>query len=185
MRFEHFIEEAITAELISEDGVHYHLLPKLLEIPDFDSVRLENMVSVYDNEAKPIAEIHETMIRALAECDDADPEELAAWHFEDECRDLNWEHHAYNKPIYDDINDQETATADHNPFFLDPPQALDNGIGILLIHGLLASPAEVRGYGDYLVNQGYTVMGVRLKRPRLITLRPTKSNLGRLVSIYA
>ena len=163
VRFEHFIEEAITAELISEDGGHYHLLPKLLEVPDFDSIRLENMVSVYDNEAKPIAEIHETMIRALAECDDADPEELAAWHFEDECRDLNWEHHAYNKPIYDDINDQETATADHNPFFLDPPQALDNGIGILLIHGLLASPAELRDYGKHLVKQGYTVMGVRLK----------------------
>lgn len=163
VRFEHFIEEAINAELISEGGDHYHLLPKLLEVPDFDSVRLENMVSVYDNEAKPIAEIHETMIRALAECDDAAPEELAAWHFEDECRDLNWEHHAYNKQIYDDINDQETATADHNPFFLDPPQALDNGIGILLIHGLLASPAELRDYGEYLVKQGYTVMGVRLK----------------------
>jgi esterase/lipase len=160
-RFEHFIEEAINTELISEDNAHYRLLPKLLEEHDFDSIRLENMVAVYDNEAKPITLVRQTVIKALAESDDVDQQELAAWHFEDECRDLTWEHHAYNKPIYDDINDHETATADANPFFLEPHK--DNGIGVLLIHGLLASPAELRGYGEHLVKQGYTVMGVRLK----------------------
>jgi esterase/lipase len=162
-RFEHYIEEAINTDLISEDNAHYHLLPKLLEEHDFDSIRLENMVAVYDNEAKPITQVYETIIHALAESEDVDQQELAAWHFEDECRDLTWEHHAYNKPSYDDINDQETASADANPFFLDPTDSKDNGIGVLLIHGLLASPAELRGYGEYLVKQGYTVMGVRLK----------------------
>ena len=163
VRFEHFIEEAKNAGLISEDGVHYHLLPKLLEVPDFDSIRLENQIAVYDNEAKPIAQVGETLIKALAEADDVDQQELAAWHFEDERRDLSWEHHAYNKAVFDDINEHETATADANPFFLDPPDDKDNNVGILLIHGLLASPAELRDYGGYLVKQGYTVMGVRLK----------------------
>jgi esterase/lipase len=163
IRFEHFIEEAKTTGLIAEDNTHYQLLPKLLEEYDFDSIRLENLIAVYDNEAKPITQVRETIIQALAESDDVDQQELAAWHFEDECRDLSWEYHAYNKPAYDDINAQETATADANPFFLDPPDSKDNGIGVLLIHGLLASPAELRDYGDYLVNQGYTVMGVRLK----------------------
>ncbi|WP_411726595.1 alpha/beta fold hydrolase [Methyloglobulus sp.] len=160
-RFQHFISEAINTGLIAKYKTRYHLLPKLLEDHDFDSIRLENMIAVYDNEAKPITVVRETIIKALAECDDIDQQELAAWHFEDECRDLNWEHHAYNKPTYDDINAQETATADANPFFLDPHE--DNGIGVLLIHGLLASPAELRDYGEYLVQQGYTVMGVRLK----------------------
>jgi esterase/lipase len=36
-------------------------------------------------------------------------------------------------------------------------------VGVLLIHGLLASPAELRQYGEYLTQQGYTVLGVRLK----------------------
>jgi len=31
------------------------------------------------------------------------------------------------------------------------------------VHGLLASPAELRDYGDYLAQQGYTVLAVRLK----------------------
>jgi esterase/lipase len=160
-RFEHFIEEAISTGLIAENKTQYNLLPKLLENHDFDSIRLENMIAVYDNEAKPITQVRETIIHALAEYDDVDQQELAAWHFEDECRDLSWEHHAYNKAAYDDINEHETATADANPFFLDPHD--DNGIGVLLIHGLLASPAELRDYGEHLVKQGYTVMGVRLK----------------------
>jgi esterase/lipase len=160
-RFEHFISEAINTGLIKEQNAEYILLPKLLEEHDFDSIRLENMVAVYDNEAKPITQVRETMIKALAECDRIDPQELAAWHFEDEKLDLSWEHHAYTKPAFDDINEHETASADPAPFFLDPHD--DNGIGVLLIHGLLASPAELREYGDYLTKQGYTVMGVRLK----------------------
>ncbi len=162
-RFETFISEAKNSELITEDETSYHLLPKLLEAQEIDSARLENMIAVYDNEAKPISVVRETMLKAWAESVDVDQQELAAWHFEDECRDLNWEYHAYNKPAFDDINEHETASADPNPFFLDPPDNKDNGVGVLLIHGLLASPAELRDYGEYLVQQGYTVMGVRLK----------------------
>lgn len=160
-RFESFIAEAKNCGLIAEYKTRYHLLPKLLEDHDFDSIRLENIIAVYDNEAKPISIVRETLIKVLAEYDDIDQQELAAWHFEDECRDLMWETHAYNKPIYDDINRHETASEDPSPFFLEPNDG--NGIGVLLIHGLLANPAEVRDYGDYLVKQGYTVIGVRLK----------------------
>jgi esterase/lipase len=162
-RFESFISEAKNTGLIAEYKTRYHLLPKLLEEHDFDSIRLENSIVVYANEAKPISVVHETMIQALAECDKVDQQELAAWHFEDECRDFSWEHHAYNKPAYDDINAHETASADPMPFFLDPHDDKDNGVGVLLIHGLLASPAELRDYGEHLVQQGYTVMGIRLK----------------------
>jgi esterase/lipase len=160
-RFENYINEAKTAGLIAEYKTRYHLLPKLLEDQEFDNIRLENIIAVYDNEAKPIKTVYETVIKSLKECRTIDPVKLAGWYFEDECRDLIWEHHAYNKPIYEDINSQETASADPNPFFLDPHE--ENGIGVLLIHGLLASPAELRNYGEYLVKQGYTVAGVRLK----------------------
>jgi esterase/lipase len=160
-RFEQFIEMAKTSGLIIEENNHYQFLPKLLQEHDFDRIRLENLIAVYDNEAKPITAIRETMINALAECDHADAERLAAWHFEDECRDLSWELHAYSKPCFDEVNEHETASANPSPFFLQPDH--DNGIGILLIHGLLASPAELRDYGDYLVQHGYTVMGVRLE----------------------
>lgn len=160
-RFEQFISVAKTTGLIIQDETGYRFLPKLLEEQAFDNIRLENLVAVYNNEAKPVKAIRETMIKSLRECDQINPQQLAAWHFEDECRDLNWEQHAYSKPCFDDINEHETASADPMPFFLEPEH--DNGVGILLIHGLLASPAELRDYGEYLVKQGYTVMGVRLK----------------------
>jgi esterase/lipase len=160
-RFEQFVYEAKASGLITDPGDSYQFLPKLLEEHDFDNIRLENMIAVYDNEAEPIKIVRDTMIQALAECDHVDQRKLAAWHFEDECRDLSWERHAYSKPIFDDINEQETASADPSPFFLEPKE--NNGIGILLIHGLLASPAELRAYGEFLAQQGYTVMGVRLK----------------------
>jgi len=160
-RFEHFICAAKTTDLITEKDNCYQFLPKLLESQDFDDIRLENLIAVYDNEAKPIKAIRQVMIQALDNCGRIDPEQLAAWHFDDECRDLGWERHIYSHRRYDDINEHEIAAADPSPFFLRPKN--DNGIGVLLIHGLLASPAELRGYGEHLVQQGYTVMGVRLK----------------------
>lgn len=159
-RFEHFISVAKSTGLIEEAGNVYKFLPKLLHESDFDEIRLENLIAVYDNEAEPVKEVRATILKALVECKKADQRKLAAWHFEDECHDLSWELHAYRKKRYADINEHETATADPSPFFLQPKK--ENGIGVLLIHGLLASPAELKGYGEHLVRQGYTVMGARL-----------------------
>ncbi|MDD5461030.1 MAG: alpha/beta fold hydrolase [Methylococcales bacterium] len=160
-RFNQFICMAKTTDLIIEHKDYYQFLPKLLETQDFDSIRLENLIAVYNNEAEPIAMIRTVIIQALDECDRISPKQLAAWYFEDECHDLNWERHAYAKARFDDINEHETAVSDPSPFFLKPKH--NNGIGVLLIHGLLASPAELREYGEYLAKQGYTVMAVRLK----------------------
>ncbi|MGR8980105.1 MAG: alpha/beta fold hydrolase [Gammaproteobacteria bacterium] len=159
-RFEHYIEMAKASGLIEEKDNCYHFLPKLLKEHDFDQIRLENLIAVYDNEAEPIQDVHKTVINALAEYKRIDPKKLAAWQFEDECRDLSSEIHSYRKTRYEDINDHETATADPSPFFLQPKKS--NGIGVLLIHGLLASPAELKRYGEHLRHQDYTVMGVRL-----------------------
>ncbi len=159
-RFEQFLSAAKNAELISEQDCCYHFLPKLLQEFNFDHIRLENPIAVYNNEVRPIIAVRDTIIAALNECQHIDPQQLAEWYFDDECRDLLWEQHAYRKPRFADINSQETATADPSPFFLQPINP--NGMGVLLIHGLLASPAELRAYGDYLQQQGYTVLGIRL-----------------------
>ncbi|WP_333874106.1 alpha/beta fold hydrolase [Methylobacter sp.] len=168
-RFEYFICVAKEAGLISENENCYRFLPKLCIESDFDSIRLENPIAVYNNEAAPLHIVCDTLIEAIAECGNADKNKLAAWHFEDECRSLAWEKQAYSKPLFADINNEEVAVADPTPFFIQPPVLnrdegeLANGFGVLLVHGLLASPAELRAYGEYLVKQGYTVLGIRLK----------------------
>lgn len=160
-RFEQFMCVAKHTDLISEEACCYHFLPKLLQEFNVDHIRLENPIAVYNNEVRPITAVRDTLIEALRHCDNINPQQLANWYFDDECRYLGWERHAYRKPRFDDINSRETATADPTPFFLQPTNS--NGMGVLLIHGLLASPAELRDYGNYLVTQGYTVLGVRLR----------------------
>lgn len=159
-RFEQFITMAKSSELIEEETEHYQFLPKLLKNHDFDQIRLENLIAVYDNEAEPISEVRKAVVTALTSCGDIEDRQLAAWHFEDECLDLSWEQRAYRKSRHADINDHETASADPSPFFLMPE--CTNGIGVLLIHGLLASPAELTDYGHHLALQGYTVISARL-----------------------
>ncbi|MDO9267546.1 MAG: alpha/beta fold hydrolase [Methylobacter sp.] len=160
-RFDYFMCAAKEAGLIKEDENNYQFLSKLCVESDFDSIRLENPIAVYNNEAAPLHTVRDTLINAIAECSHADKDKLAAWHFEDECRTLAWEKLAYSKPLFEDIGPDEVAVADPTPFFIQPELA--NGFGVLLVHGLLASPAELRAYGEYLVKQGYTVMGIRLK----------------------
>jgi len=160
-RFDYFICVAKEDGLIAENADCYQFLPKLCADFSFDSIRLENPIAVYNNEAAPIRAIRDTLIIAISEWNKADRYKLAAWHFEDECRTLAWEKLSFVKPQFADINQLEIAVADPSPFFIQPEHA--NGFGILLIHGLLASPAALRDYGRYLAKQGYTVLAIRLK----------------------
>lgn len=160
-RFEHFICLAKEDELITEEADHYRFEEKLCADYELDEIRMENPIAVYNNEVAPLLRLRETLIEALEEFEDIDPRRLAGWRFEDELAALAVERSHYSAPRFDDINATEPADADPSPFFLEPERP--NGIGILLIHGLFASPAEVRGYGEHLCNQGYTVLGIRLK----------------------
>ncbi|NOQ36017.1 MAG: alpha/beta hydrolase [Methylococcaceae bacterium] len=160
-RFEHFICVAKTNGLLIEHENHYQFLPKLYTDYDVDSIRLENLIAVYYNEVAPIKEVKQNLVKALKSYSKIKPQQLAEWHFEDEYRLLAWEKNYYDRPQYNDINKLETFSDDPSPFLLHPKKP--NGIGILLIHGLLASPAEVHGYGMHICEQGFTALGIRLK----------------------
>ena len=133
----------------------------MCEDHDFDQIRLENPIAVYHNEAAPLSIVRDTLSAADRAYSKIDPEQLAAWHFDDELIALAYEQQTYSTLQNGAIKQHESAIADPSPFLMKP--ARTNGTGILLIHGLLASPAELRDYGRKLTNQGFTVLGVRLK----------------------
>ena len=160
-RFEHFIQVAETSGLIAPYKDTFHFLPKLCADHDFDAIRMENLIAVYDNEAEPIKEVLSTVIKAYQEANEDITYRLAEWYFDDECRALKWNKIIFDKPQFRDLNDAETADDNHEPFLLRPEQP--NGCGVLLIHGLLASPAEMIGFGEHVMQLGYTALGVRLK----------------------
>jgi esterase/lipase len=160
-RFDQFICFAKEAELLTEQEGCYRFLPKLCADHDIDSIRLENPIAVYNNEAAPLRSVHKVLLEADRIYQSMDARQLAAWHFDDEHLRLAVEQEKYRCRGDGDFYCQETAIADPAPFLIKPKPG--NGIGVLLIHGLLASPAELRNYGRYLAEQGYTVLGVRLK----------------------
>lgn len=160
-RFEHFICIAKEAELIKELDECYYFLPKLCADHDFDQIRLENPIAVYNNEVEPLYTIREHLLAADLDFKTMPPYQLASWHLDDEHLHLSFEQQQYSAEQNDEINQQETIAADPAPFFIQPKKA--NGFGILLIHGLLASPAELREYGHYLAQQGFTVLGIRIQ----------------------
>lgn len=160
-RFEHFICVAEASGLIASYHNNYQFLPKLCEENEFDAIRMENLIAVYNNEVEPIQVVRKALIHSYKHCLTVTNEQLAEWAFNDELISLTWDKQRYSKTRYQDINDKEQASENPAPFFLKPKKA--NGFGVLLIHGLLASPAEVRGLAELLMQQGYFVLAIRLK----------------------
>ena len=158
--FERFLSTCKTAGLVGRTPRAYRFLDKLCNDYAFDEVRIENPVMVYANEVEPLAQVHETMAAALENAETVNDGELGSLMFDDELRAHQWNHDYFTQPRFHEINDQETATASGEPYLLLPKDNVRTGV--LLVHGFLASPAELRDYGVILSNMGYAVMGVRL-----------------------
>ena len=156
-----FVKMTTSMYLMVEDEDEYQLLSKLDKEHSFDSIRLENLVEVYANEVAPLKGARLALRDALRDADKIQKEALAALRFDDLKISHVWDKAAYSAPRHQAINARETATESGEPFLLLPKNI--SKIGVVLIHGFLASPAEVRGMGEELVKAGHPVVGVRLK----------------------
>ncbi len=159
-RFKQFLSMATSSGLIDVTPDQYRFLPKLWKEQAFHEVRLENTVSVYANEVAPVTGACRAVDQAVQSNSGAEKTNLARLLFDDEMRSFRWCRGNYSKPKHAHINDQETATENAEPYLLVPDNA--NDIGVVLVHGFLASPAELRAYGEKLAALGYPVIGVRL-----------------------
>ena len=159
--FELFIASGVAAGLVETENDVYRFLPKLCQEHAFDDVRLENLISVYANEMAPIGPAMAAVKKAVDLAPGVDGRTLAGLRFDDELAGFAWDKARFSKPRHARINDQETATESGRPYLLIP----DGGsrIGVVLVHGFLASPAELRDFGGRLFDAGHAVMGVRLR----------------------
>ena len=147
--------------LASVEDDSYVFLSKLREESEFDRVRLENMISVYANEVAPIKCVAEAVSYALEKAPGMSDQSIAYSLFDDEIRSFHWDKRRFSKVKYGDINSQETANECAEPFLLMPEK--HRPVTVLMVHGFLASPAEMRGAAEHLTKQGYGVLGIRLK----------------------
>ena len=156
-----FLITTSSSELLEVSPSHYRFLPKLEEEHGFDEIRLENLVEVYANEVAPIPAVREALAESIEESPSVAPDTMARLRLDDGAISLAWDRMKFSKERHLAINQQQTATADATPFLLEPGTPRE--IGIVMVHGFLASPAEVRGLAEKLVIEGFRVHGVRLK----------------------
>jgi esterase/lipase/1-acyl-sn-glycerol-3-phosphate acyltransferase len=159
-RFEQYLGMATRSGLIEVTSDTYRFLPKLTQEHGYHEVRLENLVSVYANEIEPVTGACRAVDQAIQSNSAVEKTSLARLLFDDELRSFRWCRGHYSKPKHAHINDQETATEDAEPYLFVPDDS--EKTGVVLIHGLLSSPAELRAYGESLAALGYPVIGVRL-----------------------
>ena len=156
-----FLKTATSMALLERKNGRYRFLPKLCQEHGFDEIRLENLVVVYANEVAPISGVTRSVKQAVEEAPALDDRMLARMRFEDELMAYAWDRQYFSKARYGKINQQETTTESGEPFLLLPEGG--RKLGIVLVHGFLASPAEVRSFGEKLKAVGYPVIGIRLK----------------------
>lgn len=160
LELDRFLATAKSAGLVGRTNRAYHFLSALTDNFTFDEVRLNNPILVYANEAAPLESVRKTVDKALVDSDKVSEQDIASNLFDDELRAHDWNRRFYDKPRYDDINKRETATQSGAPYLLLPKSECHTGV--LLVHGLLASPAEWEAYAHSLCKRGIAVLGVRL-----------------------
>jgi len=160
-QFAQFMDSAKQADLIEIRDKTVCFLDKLTKEHTFDEIRLENPIEVYANEVLPIAAVTDEVGSALEVASELSLQELALLRFDDEHMSLEWDKYIYSQQRHEEINLRETATASAEPFLFVSPNP--NRTAVVLVHGFLASPAEVREFGEKLHTRGYNVIGVRLK----------------------
>jgi esterase/lipase len=160
-RLEQFLKTAVNMKLLHIAQGEYVLDQKLTEDFAVDEIRTENLISVYANEVSPLSHVTRSIDRAMLQIDKVDARALADYRFNDQILAYDWDYQKFQRERYQDINSQQTQTADANWFFL--KSAREPASAVLLIHGFLSSPAEVRSLGERLHAAGHHVLGVRLK----------------------
>jgi len=160
--FNQFLRGTYHTKLLIDDGENYIFNEKICVKNNFDTIRIQNPIAVYSNEVKPIPQVREAVREALHFNNDAQCTELSAFFFDDELREFRWDRSDYLSQQFERINQQQCIDEEAaKPYLLIPK--LSNGQSIILTHGLLSTPSEIRGLATKLHVLGYTVIGCRLK----------------------
>ena len=146
--FEQFIETVVRTGLMETRDGHLRFLPKLKEDHGFDEVRLENLVEVYANEVQPLPQVGKAVREVIVTEPLAQDATIAALQVADELKAFAQDRAQFEAEEHRAINELETASASSAPFLL--PGAPNAPVGVVLLHGFLASPAEMRGLGEFL-----------------------------------
>ncbi|NRA39528.1 MAG: alpha/beta hydrolase, partial [Planctomycetes bacterium] len=148
-------ECAIDEGLVTVENGNYKIDRELQrEKHGFHEIRLKHPVGVIANEIEPLRKVVEVIDNTVNQ-----PSVFIHKKVAKMVMDLDQEEFTHDYEAYYDA-DQSKPPEIGKPFFL---PGTNSDLGIVLCHGYLAAPAEVRELAQHLNQQGYSVYAVRLR----------------------
>ena len=154
-KYENFIKEAVAGNYIKrENGIITKNSERFSVISDFHSIRKDNIIEVLKNEIEPLR----NLTRAF-DWQKYLPAFFIKWKIKNTFIKLDKELFEKDYQQYYLPNESKPKNIGE-PFFL---KRFFSKKGIILVHGYMAAPEEIRPLADYLHKNGYNVYGVRLR----------------------
>ena len=154
-KYETFIQEAIAHHYITrENGIITKNSGRFSVITDFHTIRRDNIIEVLKNEIEPLRQLTRAM-----DWQKFIPSFFLKWKIRNTFVKLD-------QDLFDKDYRQYYLPAESKPKNIGEPFFLRRFFsrkGIILVHGYMAAPEEIRPLADYLHQNGYTVYGVRLR----------------------
>ena len=154
-KYENFMEEAVASNYLRRENGLIIKNKKRFRMPsDFHTIRRDNIIEVLRNEIEPLRYFTQVMKRQKLI-----PGFFMKWKVRDTFLKLEKElfHQDYEQ-FY--LPGESKPKNVGEPFFL---KRFFSRKGIILVHGYMAAPEEIRPLADYLHRNGYNVYGVRLR----------------------
>ena len=154
-KYDDFEELAIKEKVIDKKDADYLIDAKQLEMThDFHRIRVESTIRVIANEIEPVSDLCRIVRREFRRTEKRIKSKIVRRFSKSDQKTF--------KKDYKEYYDQELSKPEKigAPFYLNPKKSQ---VGILICHGYMAAPEEIRPLGDYLAKFGYSVYGPRLK----------------------
>jgi esterase/lipase/1-acyl-sn-glycerol-3-phosphate acyltransferase len=153
-RFDNFIQLAEETGIIERHGNTLIKKEAMRELPEFHKARVENPVAVIANEVEPLGELQKA-IQALAK---KSPNQIQKETVTNLIKKADFEFEMDYANYF--IESESKKKNVGRPFLL---RGEPGTTGIVLIHGYMAAPLEIRGLAQHLNALGHTVYAVRLR----------------------
>ncbi|MGD0020703.1 MAG: alpha/beta fold hydrolase [Smithellaceae bacterium] len=153
--YESFIKAATADNFITiKDGMIIKNRKLFSKKYDFQTIRKDNIIEVLKNEIEPLQELTKSLDRLMLL-----PDGFIRMKIRNHFIELD-------KRLFDQDYQQYYIKGESKPKNIGAPFFLKHFFcnkGVILVHGYLAAPEEIRPLADYLYKKGYNVYGARLR----------------------
>ncbi len=153
--YESFIKAALSENLITvRDGIIAKNHERFSKKYEFHTIRKDNIVEVLTNEIEPLQNLTKALNRLMM---------LPAAYVRQKIRNHFIE---LEKQLFEQDYQQYYIKGESKPKNIGAPffrKRFFGKKGIILVHGYMAAPEEIRPLADYLYKKGYNIYGARLR----------------------